>query len=506
MANTENSTDKQHFHAKFGNKEYYFHLCLYNNEGNITILKKNTLVYFELEDNIFNPFESATLIITNNENVIEKTSYPYVFLGNGRDIVDIEITPIITGSFNDIQNEELRDYMTLKFKFVVTECVEVTFNNTICKKLTLVEYAQYMLSENICNIFTLQKSGAIGANYIATNGANSKTTGDILKSLIYAVYNDGVPTEDMFYKDKSGNIIFETDQSTDAPITLSPYGCVSYADVLAYVLPFHTYSDSPCLLSFDRYQKKFQLISLATVFKDSTKELYETLIFTGQGDPEAQKSGQWAIEFNHSSETFEESKIGGGNFFIESPTSRYNISQSSNSGIMSTNRGTKSMIFDLQTLNAENFNTKFNELFVKPFENVFSSYKLVPNYHLSPNSKNNYNTYQSVLPDILNEKQFLNQKLNSLLYLNNVYQFTLDGMTFRKSMTFLDVLKRKEIHEGQLKTNTWDLNNLGRHFVVSVKHIFTQDTYKNVIETIKPYKLQMKGSGSITSNELLGVK
>ena len=33
------------------------------------------------------------------------------------------------------------------------------------------------------------------------------------------------------------------------------------------------------------------------------------------------------------------------------------------------------------------------------------------------------------------------------------------------------------------------MNVLGRHFITSVKHVFEFNTYRNEIETIKPYRL-----------------
>jgi hypothetical protein len=73
--------------------------------------------------------------------------------------------------------------------------------------------------------------------------------------------------------------------------------------------------------------------------------------------------------------------------------------------------------------------------------------------------------------------------------LNNVYQFRLIGKTHRKSLAFVDVTKVAENKNGNFTATKWDLNNLGRHLVTSVKHIFEFDTYRNEIETIKPYRL-----------------
>jgi hypothetical protein len=504
MADENNSLSKNHFYAKYGNEEFSLRLCLYNSEGYITYLQRNSMVYLEIEDNIFNPFHSATLIIGNDQNVMEKTKNPYVFLGNGRDIIDIEIIPVHTGDFNnDIKDEGNKEFLSLKFNFVVIECVEIVYNNTVCKKLMLVEYAQYMLAENICNIFGLQKAGGVGNSYLDTNSGNAKPTGDVIKAIIYAVYNDGASSDDLFYKD-NGNIVFESDG--ESVVNLNPYGVMSYLEVLNYVLSFHSYQDSPCVLQFDRYQKKFQLISLKTLCEKNAENTIECIRFpsTSQTDDDKQKQTQGpVINWNTYPITFEESKIN--QFYIQSPSCKYNVDMSGNSGILSTSKGSKSMIFNLSTLNSDSFMKKFYDLFVKPFKPIFdmSGYEAFPNFYPNPNKKNNYNSYKGVLPPMMDEKKFLNQKLTALLYLNNVYQFKLIGKTHRKSLAFIDVTKTAEYIDGKYKASASDRNVLGRHLITSVKHIFEYNTYKNEIETIKPYRLVDGNENGVTLSEFL---
>ena len=109
-----NSLNQKYFSAKYGNEEFHLYIALYNNEGYYQLLQKNSMIYLEIDDNIFNPFHSATLLIGNDLNVIEKAPNPYVFLGNGRDIIDIEITPIHTGDFDkDSKDEENKNNLAI---------------------------------------------------------------------------------------------------------------------------------------------------------------------------------------------------------------------------------------------------------------------------------------------------------------------------------------------------------------------------------------------------------
>jgi len=496
LTDVSNSVKEKHFYAKYGNEEYYFKLALYNNNGDCIFLQRNSVIHLTIEDNIFNPFHTATLIISNDSTVIEKSPSPYVFLGNGRDIVDIEIIPCVNGDFEkDSVNESNKEHVGLKFNFVITESVDIVFNKSICKKLSLVEYSQYMLTENICNIFALKKAGALGGNYMETNGGNAKPTGDVIKAILYSVYNDNQITDEIFYTDPFSNQkVF--DEESDVSVTLNPYGGMSYMEVLNYVMSFHSYKKSPCVLQFDRYQKKFLLISLKNLFENNKKYVIETLKFPSPSQNEFSKGENRkespAILWETFPVTFEESRII--QYYVDSPTCKYNVDLAGNSGILSSSRGYKSMVYDLTTLNSETFMKTFYELFVKPFKDGFGNtentkLEAFPNFYPNPNKKNNFDTNKGVLPPALDEKKYLNQKMASLLYLNNVYQYKLIGKTHRKSLSFVDVIKTAENKNGRFVTTKWDLNNLGRHLITSVKHIFEFNTYQNELETIKPYRL-----------------
>lgn len=489
------STNEKHYYAKYGNEEYYLSLCMFNTD-NVVFLQRNSMISLEIEDNIFNPFHSGTLILANDQNVIEKSPTPFVFHGNGRDILDIKIVPIATGDFDkDSKDKENEKYLGLSFRFVIIESTEIVHNNVVCKKLSLVEYSQYMLAENICNIFGLKQAGALVGNYMETNAGNGKPTGEVIKSILYAVYNDGKASDDLFYLDpKTNQQIFEFDG--ESQITINPYGVMSYQEVLNYVLSFHSFQKSPCVLQFDRFQKKFLLISFKTLFEQNEKYVIESLRFPSTPQNEfgvsENKPEQCPIKWEVFPVTFEESKIN--QFYIDSPSCKYNVDLAGNSGVLSSSRSFKSMVYNFSTLNSDTFMKTFYDLFVKPFKDQFAKdgggkLEVFPNFYPNPNKKNNYNTYKGVLAPEMDEKKFLNQKMCSLLYLNNVYQFKLTGKTHRKSLTFIDVVKTAENKNGKFVPTKWDMNVLGRHFITRVRHVFNFDTYYNEVETIKPYRL-----------------
>jgi hypothetical protein len=499
---TFNQSDN-YYYAKYGNEEYSLSIAMYNNEGYVMYLQRNDIIHLVIEDNVFNAFHSGHLILNNDQGIIEKSAVPYVFLGNGRDILKVAILPMVTGNTSkDYNDEQNKDNLGLSFEFVIVESEDIVYNNVICKKISFVEYAQYMLSENICNIFSLQKAGNVVPNYMGSNSGNSTSTGDAIKQVLKSVYE----TDDFIYVDDKGRQIFESD--SESSISLSPYGVVSYMEVLNYILTYHSYNKSPCILKFDRFQNKFILISLKTLFEKNVDYVIETIKFPAISKDESNRDAPEypAVRWEIFPVSFEESKIM--QFYINSPTTKYNVDLAGNSGITSSSRAFKSMVFNLTTLNSDSFMKEFYNLFVKPFKDVKfkteqNSLEIFPNFYPNPNKKNNFKSHSGVLPPEMEEKKFLNQKLATLLYLNNVYQFKLMGKTHRRSLSFLDVIKTAEIKDGRYVATKWDLNNLGRHFITSVKHIFTFDKYMNEIETIKPYRLVDGTDNGVTLEEFL---
>ena len=71
-----------------------------------------------------------------------------------------------------------------------------------------------------------------------------------------------------------------------------------------------------------------------------------------------------------------------------------------------------------------------------------------------------------------------------MLFLSDVYTFTLQGITSRQACKFVDVYR---VDNATIEITQYDKNNLGRHFITNVRHIISQDTYSNIVETVKPY-------------------
>jgi hypothetical protein len=471
------------FKAKFNDKEYHFFVMLENTENDkYFILNRSMVRYLEIEDNIFNPFNNGVMVINNELNFMEKSDSPYEFLGNGRDLVTINIFPITNGEENDLADENIQEHLAIKHKFFVTECVDVVYQGYVCKRVAFVEWAQHILAESIFNLFGVNQPKTPNS-YLDTNAGNAMETGDLLKKILEAAYKTSEIID---------NSQFDTDGSSE--VNLTPYGVMTYMDVLNYVMSFHAYQKSPTYLSYDAYHQKFKLTAYSTIFKKHNEEVLETLIFSAQSDKKTKAgNNKRTFKYAFSEVHFEDSKIM--EYFLDSASSKHTVDLLRNSSVLSSSSGFKTMIFNTLTLNSESFIEDFKNLFIEPFKNLFSNYTLEPNFDLNPNKDNNYDSHKGGLPPILDEKRFLNQKLMTLLFMNDVYKFTLKGMSHRKCAKFIDVVAGLNESDG-MEPNDWELNTYGRHFIVNIKHIFSDGVYMNDIETIKPYKVAKEGADS----------
>jgi len=126
----------------------------------------------------------------------------------------------------------------------------------------------------------------------------------------------------------------------------------------------------------------------------------------------------------------------------------------------------------------------FSNLYIKPFDSLFTGKKLVPIVQLTNLQKNGRSITEEAKSTaaVIASRTTVIQKYNAMLFMDRVHIFNLPGISCRQSGYFIDVTTETD----ELKT-LWDYRTLGRHFITLVQHVFTQDTYQNRIETIKPY-------------------
>lgn len=459
------------FRAVFNNKEYTVRIAILNSKGGIVILKKSSIRSLKISDNIFNPFHTGTLELVNDFNVLENNDPPYEFLGNGSDVLYIDIIPT-NGS----------EAFEISLKCIATSSLDRQEGNSQYKKIDFVEYGQYILNAKYCSVMDLKKD--TGKNsYLNTNAASSASTGDWIKRIINKAFESDPEDMSLFDVDKeSGQPIFDAEGSSN--INLTMYASMTYEKLLTYIMQKHTHNGSPCVLTHDRTSKKFQLMSLQQLFEKNDKYVAEVLTY---GDTRQSNEARPSIEFKSSPVHFgHESQID--RFKVIEPSASFGATHFCNEAVASFSRATGTFTYDMKSLSKNNFIKKYEQMFVEPFKKLFSANSVMPNFNNQSLASNTWTDTTNTQPAAVGETERMNSKLASLLYMNTTYLISLPGNTGRQSRTFVDVFKQAQ--GSDTPTSKDDKNKLGRHLVTSVDHIFTQDTYTNQLETVKPYKLE----------------
>jgi hypothetical protein len=491
--------------TRIGELDYKFELTLLNDNNQVISLNKNAVRSLIITDNIFNPFHEAVLLLSDNLNILERTDINYTFLGNGRDVIFIDLMPRISENDADFDNEQYREHFALSFLFIVTNCTDVRFQNSTCKQLKMVEAAQYLLSEHNSKLqsatVAAQQQGAQatpatpatptsptspsrGALLNGTNAERSVKTGILIKELFKLVYDTGEKTG------VENSKIDETSFDEGAEnMFVNSTGELTYNDVLNMLYQNHfsaQYKDY-CLLNHDRYFKKMSLKSLAEIFKTHDQNVIETIRFQKLVADESAPNGgcslgtlKWTPKGLPFGEVSTVSQ-----YYADNPDANFTI-DFHNNVITNTNiKPNKGMVMSLKSGDVTQILQQYRTLYVDPFNSLMGR-SVYPIVKLN-NSRVKHNTIDSYShPEAcdLGNAFTTMQKFNALLFMDKVHVFKLKGHTIRKAGVFIDVSNT----EDELNT-LWDYNTLGRHFITSVQHVFTQDSYMNIVETIKPYTL-----------------
>lgn len=457
------------FKTTYGNRSYYMSISLYNSEGDAIVLTRGAVRFLEITDNILNPFHEGILILTNDFNVLESGTVPYTFLGNGTDYISIKII-----------TENTQSDFNIELFCVVTECSDIKYGNSLCKQLSFVEERQYLLNERFWN--PLESKQATSGSYVDTNTGNAQPTGDLIKSILTTVCN-------------SNDIFGDVFDAEDCPkLNLAPCGTVSYDKVLDYVLLAHSHQKSPCYIEMDRQTKRFNLVSFKRIFQEHPNYVTERLVVA---DPRADSNTGPNIDFNAVPIAYgpvDSDGLSSGKdsviseMYTESPAAIHGVDFFANQSVTGYSRSNGTFLYDLQTLSKNEFIDTYNNLFIQPFAKLMSKYDIVQNFYPKKTSSSaNWTNENTAVPSAVFANFTLNRKLLALLFMNQVYTFKLPGITRRHAGDFVDVYKAS-LRPGEQPSN-WDCNTLGRHLITTVKHIFTDNTYTNSIETIKPYRV-----------------
>ena len=364
---------------QIGEFKYQFNLWLFNDQQQILPLNRSAIKQLTILDNIFNPFHSAVLILNTDEHVFERTDINYTFLGNGRDVIYVELMQALSDNNSDFTNEANRKLFALNFAFIVIGCNEVQIDG-----LTYKDKVYPLIDTN--NFDT-------GKNEIMFIPQGAYSSMNAINSI------------------------------------LNQHQSANHGDW--------------CILDCERYTKTFNLLSLADIFAKNNDLVIEKINLKQLVANEADISGgtnvgllKWVpcpVSFNDLSDII--------NHYTDHSNAKDVLALQTNIITTSDIKPDKAFAINIEQGFSEDVLTEFSRLYIDPFNKLFNNKKLIPIVKLTNLQINNKSSrHQPVDRPADHSNQITTiQKYNTMLFMDRVNIFTLKGSTSRKTGYFIDV-------------------------------------------------------------------
>lgn len=468
---------------KYNDRLYKFNITLSDDKGKAVNLNGNAIENLTLEDTILCPFIFGSIVVNNTRNTLQSSINPQDivpdFAGNNHDLLLIDIMPDVSGNIEqDSANEQLRETFNLNLAFCINELqdkdVKVSqFTNVINFRDV---YHQYLLenSVNISSAEVLEQQTPGVDISVLNNSERCVPTGQLLKALLKKIYN---ASEDQ--------IIDKNFDQGKTKIFWNSVGSANGLQNLLYLSKIHLsqqYED-PCILTHDRYKRKFSFESIASIFKkqqtDPQNYVLETFMIDSglPGDEKAISSNRglgladaaYILDYKLS-------PLNGNEF----------TSVITNTIYSTTADADKNMFIGVKQNSIKTVVDKFKTLYVDSLKNY------EPTAQASVDT-DNFLTTDSLRPNISRDTKPINYEkitqnhmmFNLLGICGDNIIFRCLGSTHRRSGRFIDIETTAFLQDTSAVTDV-----LGRWFVVGVSHVFVDSKYYNVIEAVKTYRAQ----------------
>lgn len=464
---------------RFDNRFFCYNITIGDNKGNKTILTANAVVNLTIIDNIFFPFPTGSITISNARDALQSSLDKTVaidFAGNNRDILFIDIMPNVTGSLEqDVQNAELRKKFNIGLICILNELQDSDEPAEFANKMNFRTAHHQMSLENSAQVSSDQVIEKTGENLIDLNNSErSAKTGEVLKQIILQTYQ---------IDDESIIIDVENFDLGSKKVKWCARGDASSYQSMMYINGMHLseQNNDPCLLFYDYSVGKFKHIAISKLFelqKTNPAEYVLETFYIGSGQAGGNDASNNAGASLNKLSNIIEHKLTP----INGDTFARNIT---NSVYCTTAPGDRNFYFGCKEASIKQILNDYKKLYVDPMQEI------VP-VEITPSiSLDDIKDYVNLRPRITSSVMPINHELttrNSMLMNllvcsgDNIVFRTL-GSTHRKSGHFIDIATESDI------SNTGVANNLlGRWFVISVQHIFAGNNYYNIIEAVKTYK------------------
>jgi hypothetical protein len=467
---------------KFDTRFFSYLVAISDSKGNKMPLTTGAIENLTITDNVLFPFFVGSITVNNAKNILqaqygENKKNSIEFAGNNCDFVMIDIMPNVTGNLEqDCQDEKLKEIFNLRCICTINELQDsdepAGTTNT-------------MNFRSVYHQMALQSSEAISSDQLVAkqqnvslknlnNSERSAKTGDLLKELITKIYD----------KTEEEIIDVENFDLGANKIKWHSKGNSNAFQSLMYLSGLHQseQNNDPCLLWQDRYTQKFKNIPISKLFElqktEPEKYVLETFqLESGQagGSNPSNIKGQGMQTMSNILE-YKLTPING-DLFTRVVT---------NAVFYTTAPSDRNFCFDCKAGSIKEVYEQFTKLYVDPLksgnDNIVPSIELkeLENFNrltpkiISTELPFNYNAY------------YRNKMLFTLLTCSgdNIVFRTI-GSTHRQSGYFIDIGTTADIADTGVANNL-----LGRWFVVSVSHVFAGNSYYNIIEAVKTYKMK----------------
>jgi len=422
---------------------------LYNSDNNEEIsFTKSSIKSLDLQENLFEPFQNATVTINNPFDFIDNT---VLTRGDGRDKFKFSL-----------KNKNAPDEDTLEYTFVVDG-----ENNNTSKTDRSNNFKEFRLLDD--KYFKLNEPIPYGTRF-------KGYVGDIIREIIEEKIG-----EDVIGDFEPGDHEIRPDS---IPEYIIPPISFRYSDLIKYLLRIYYKKEGDLmvksLLRYDRFEKKYSLIPITKMFADNTKLLQEG--FTA-GDlignpsdnknnppPEAPVNVYQTQLFNTNFTT--PMLTYSNEYFLNFMASGYDP-------IMGMHGIREVRIADVK------------EKWAKKFVDVFKSVGGRPKPFLPLNQEKTERLFKTFsFPFTLEHTRALAEA--EMVYDLTFYNLQLSinnlGDTRRTAGKFIDIYRQDfDVDPETGDERKVDKKLLGRWLVTKCRHTFTYDSYQNTLQCIKPY-------------------
>jgi hypothetical protein len=546
----DTSQDNTYIH-KINNNEYIFKITIVSVAGEKTRtqdIKPSAIKSLVINDTFASFYQSGYVIIDNSFDIIERdtpnaVSYDdpqyynnagntgsnidagFIFRGESRDILRVEIMPQLDGSaVPGLGSEEGQALYRILYDFAIynTEDMLGDSPDQKFKKLYFWDlYYQLLLEKNVpFTTATLPSFYDTEGNINEggePSGDDGVETGIALKEFLKAAFpaDEGYPIS---FSEKT----LGSEQATDSTnidwdiggtkLFFSSPADYKAIDCINYILDRHvSNADSDfdqCFLHLERYPRQFTLKSVKQYFKqaynpgnDSPGDLYLETVKLGGYTNEDGKSSPEAYFTPTGGLYFE--RIGTiTSFSFDNMAGLYSQQKLVPHIVHSYDYENKQFNMDVERNGIEQSMKAYQANYVNNM-NSSSEAPAYPNFapgQLRFTNKNVKNVFSMSNQD---PDQRLNLGRNAFLYnsviMNNIMTFRLPGTTHRQAGCFIGIDR-----DGAIPASKFDNKLLGIYMIVDIKHVFEGNEYYNDLHCIKTYNFKQLDD-TVDDSELKGL-